>query len=116
MGVEFRKEMWEEEKCLDMQEHQGVVTRAKTKQLKSHKDQIEQEKFQGLNFNVQSFMGCAATNASNRNQSIPRSSLFSFTMRFFPAWNLLLKERNPVPFVFRGRGISSRNEEERVYV
>ncbi|KAI5682119.1 hypothetical protein M9H77_03347 [Catharanthus roseus] len=34
-----------------MQEHQGVVTRAKAKQLKSHKDQIEQEKFQGLNFN-----------------------------------------------------------------
>ncbi|KAI5671896.1 hypothetical protein M9H77_12260 [Catharanthus roseus] len=42
---------------LDMQEHQGVVTRAKTKQLKSHKDQIEQEKFQGLNFDVQDFMG-----------------------------------------------------------
>ncbi|KAI5667876.1 hypothetical protein M9H77_17729 [Catharanthus roseus] len=42
---------------LDMQEHQGVVTRAKAKQLKSHKDQIEQEKFQGLNFNVQDFMG-----------------------------------------------------------
>ncbi|KAI5638303.1 hypothetical protein M9H77_23696 [Catharanthus roseus] len=29
-----------------MQEHQGVVTRAKARQLKSHKDQIEQEKFQ----------------------------------------------------------------------
>ncbi|KAI5672637.1 hypothetical protein M9H77_13001 [Catharanthus roseus] len=29
-----------------MQEHQGVVTRAKAKQLKSHKDQIEQKKFQ----------------------------------------------------------------------
>ncbi|KAI5673849.1 hypothetical protein M9H77_14213 [Catharanthus roseus] len=46
---------------LDMQEHQGVVTRAKVKQLKSHKDQIEQEKFQGLNFDVnfdvQDFMG-----------------------------------------------------------
>ncbi|KAI5680892.1 hypothetical protein M9H77_02119 [Catharanthus roseus] len=46
---------------LDMQEHQGVVTRAKAKQLKSHKDQIEQEKFQGLNFDVnfdvQDFMG-----------------------------------------------------------
>ncbi|KAI5668387.1 hypothetical protein M9H77_18240 [Catharanthus roseus] len=41
---------------LDMQEHQGVVTRAKAKQLKSHKDQIEQEKFQGLNFDVQDFM------------------------------------------------------------
>ncbi|KAI5681409.1 hypothetical protein M9H77_02637 [Catharanthus roseus] len=27
-----------------MQEHQGVVTRAKARQLKSHKDQIEQEK------------------------------------------------------------------------
>ncbi|KAI5650382.1 hypothetical protein M9H77_36387 [Catharanthus roseus] len=42
---------------LDMQEHQGVVIRAKAKQLKSHKDQIEQEKFQGLNFDVQDFMG-----------------------------------------------------------
>ncbi|KAI5657217.1 hypothetical protein M9H77_26010 [Catharanthus roseus] len=42
---------------LDMQEHQGAVTRAKAKQLKSHKDQIEQEKFQGLNFDVQDFMG-----------------------------------------------------------
>ncbi|KAI5673856.1 hypothetical protein M9H77_14220 [Catharanthus roseus] len=42
---------------LDMQEHQGVVTRAKTKQLKNHKNQIEQEKFQGLNFDVQEFMG-----------------------------------------------------------
>ncbi|KAI5667832.1 hypothetical protein M9H77_17685 [Catharanthus roseus] len=46
---------------LDMQEHQGVVTRAKARQLKSHKDQIEQEKFQGLNFDVnfdvQDFMG-----------------------------------------------------------
>ncbi|KAI5652697.1 hypothetical protein M9H77_29884 [Catharanthus roseus] len=42
---------------LDIQEHQGVVTRAKTKQLKTHKDQIEQEKFQGLNFDVQDFMG-----------------------------------------------------------
>ncbi|KAI5682902.1 hypothetical protein M9H77_04130 [Catharanthus roseus] len=30
---------------LDVQEHQGVVTRAKAKQLKSYKDQIEQEKF-----------------------------------------------------------------------
>ncbi|KAI5663121.1 hypothetical protein M9H77_22444 [Catharanthus roseus] len=40
-----------------MQEHQGVVTRAKAKQLKSHKDQIEQEKFQGLNFDVQDFIG-----------------------------------------------------------
>ncbi|KAI5663466.1 hypothetical protein M9H77_22789 [Catharanthus roseus] len=40
-----------------MQEHQGVVTRAKTKQLKSHKDQVEQEKFQGLNFDVQDLMG-----------------------------------------------------------
>ncbi|KAI5652473.1 hypothetical protein M9H77_29660 [Catharanthus roseus] len=37
---------------LDMQEHQGVVTRAKAKQLKSHNDQIEQEKFQGLNFDM----------------------------------------------------------------
>ncbi|KAI5671589.1 hypothetical protein M9H77_11953 [Catharanthus roseus] len=43
--------------CLDMQEHQGIMTRAKAKQLKSHKDQIEQEKFQGLNFDVQDFMG-----------------------------------------------------------
>ncbi|KAI5676414.1 hypothetical protein M9H77_07364 [Catharanthus roseus] len=42
---------------LDVQEHQGVVTRAKAKQLKNHKDQIEQEKFQGLNFDVQDFMG-----------------------------------------------------------
>ncbi|KAI5663239.1 hypothetical protein M9H77_22562 [Catharanthus roseus] len=42
---------------LDVQEHQGVVTRAKAKQRKSHKDQIEQEKFQGLNYNVQDFMG-----------------------------------------------------------
>ncbi|KAI5650498.1 hypothetical protein M9H77_36503 [Catharanthus roseus] len=42
---------------LDMQEHQGVVTKAKAKQLKSHKDQIEQEKFQGLNFDVQDFIG-----------------------------------------------------------
>ncbi|KAI5663749.1 hypothetical protein M9H77_23072 [Catharanthus roseus] len=42
---------------VDMQEHQGVVTRAKAKQLKSHKDQIEQENFQGLNFNVQHFIG-----------------------------------------------------------
>ncbi|KAI5676975.1 hypothetical protein M9H77_07925 [Catharanthus roseus] len=42
---------------LDMQEHQGVMTRAKVKQLKIHKDQIEQEKFQGLNFEVQDFMG-----------------------------------------------------------
>ncbi|KAI5667896.1 hypothetical protein M9H77_17749 [Catharanthus roseus] len=45
----------------NMQEHQGVVTRDKAKQLKSHKDQIEQENFQGLNFNVnfdvQDFMG-----------------------------------------------------------
>ncbi|KAI5668591.1 hypothetical protein M9H77_18444 [Catharanthus roseus] len=41
----------------DMQEHQGAVTRAKAKQLKSHKDQIEQEKFQELNFDVQEFMG-----------------------------------------------------------
>ncbi|KAI5681675.1 hypothetical protein M9H77_02903 [Catharanthus roseus] len=41
---------------LDMQEHQGVVTRP-AKQLKSHKDRIEQEKFQGLNFDVQDFMG-----------------------------------------------------------
>ncbi|KAI5652276.1 hypothetical protein M9H77_29463 [Catharanthus roseus] len=41
----------------DMQEHQGVVTRAKAKQLKSHKDQIEQEKFEGLDFDVQGFMG-----------------------------------------------------------
>ncbi|KAI5682054.1 hypothetical protein M9H77_03282 [Catharanthus roseus] len=41
----------------DMQEYQGVVTRVKAKQLKSHKDQIEQEKFQGLNFDVQNFMG-----------------------------------------------------------
>ncbi|KAI5658399.1 hypothetical protein M9H77_27192 [Catharanthus roseus] len=40
-----------------MQEHQGVVTRAKEKQLKSNKDQIEQEKFQGLNFHVQDFIG-----------------------------------------------------------
>ncbi|KAI5648752.1 hypothetical protein M9H77_34757 [Catharanthus roseus] len=44
-----------------MKEYQGVVTRAKTKQLKSHKDQIEQEKFPGLNFDVnfdvQDFMG-----------------------------------------------------------
>ncbi|KAI5681678.1 hypothetical protein M9H77_02906 [Catharanthus roseus] len=39
-----------------MQEHQGVVTRAKAKQLKSHKDQIEQEKFQGLNFDVNFYM------------------------------------------------------------
>ncbi|KAI5653333.1 hypothetical protein M9H77_30520 [Catharanthus roseus] len=42
---------------LDKQEHQGVVTRAKAKQLKSHEDQIEQDKFQGLNFDVQDFMG-----------------------------------------------------------
>ncbi|KAI5681312.1 hypothetical protein M9H77_02539 [Catharanthus roseus] len=42
---------------LDMQEHEGVVIRAKTKQLKSHKDQIEQEKFQGLNFDVQDIVG-----------------------------------------------------------
>ncbi|KAI5681638.1 hypothetical protein M9H77_02866 [Catharanthus roseus] len=41
---------------LDMQEYQGVVTRAKTKQVKNHKDQIEQEKFQGLNFDVQDLM------------------------------------------------------------
>ncbi|KAI5652594.1 hypothetical protein M9H77_29781 [Catharanthus roseus] len=41
---------------LDMQEHQGVVTRAKAKELKIHKDKIEQEKFQGLNF-VQDLMG-----------------------------------------------------------
>ncbi|KAI5652947.1 hypothetical protein M9H77_30134 [Catharanthus roseus] len=40
-----------------MQEHQGVVTIAKAKQLKSHKDQIEQEKFQRLNFDVQDFIG-----------------------------------------------------------
>ncbi|KAI5652250.1 hypothetical protein M9H77_29437 [Catharanthus roseus] len=40
-----------------MQEHQGVVTRSNAKQLKSHKDQIEQEKFQGLNFDVQDFTG-----------------------------------------------------------
>ncbi|KAI5675874.1 hypothetical protein M9H77_06824 [Catharanthus roseus] len=39
-----------------MQEHQGVVTRVKAKQLKSHKDQTEQEKVQGLNFDVQDFM------------------------------------------------------------
>ncbi|KAI5653194.1 hypothetical protein M9H77_30381 [Catharanthus roseus] len=37
---------------LDLQEHQGVVTRAKAKQLKSHKDQIQQKKFQGLNFYI----------------------------------------------------------------
>ncbi|KAI5650223.1 hypothetical protein M9H77_36228 [Catharanthus roseus] len=42
---------------LDMQEYLGVVTRAKPKPLKSHKDQIEQEKFQGLNFDVQDLMG-----------------------------------------------------------
>ncbi|KAI5667944.1 hypothetical protein M9H77_17797 [Catharanthus roseus] len=42
---------------LDRQEHQGVVTRTKAKQVKSHKDQIEQEKFQGLNDDVQDFMG-----------------------------------------------------------
>ncbi|KAI5658111.1 hypothetical protein M9H77_26904 [Catharanthus roseus] len=41
----------------DIQEHLGVVMRAKAKQLKSHKDQIEQEKFQELNFDVQDFMG-----------------------------------------------------------
>ncbi|KAI5681931.1 hypothetical protein M9H77_03159 [Catharanthus roseus] len=45
----------------NMQERIRVVTRAKAKQLKSHKDQIEQEKFQGLNFDVnfdvQDFMG-----------------------------------------------------------
>ncbi|KAI5652881.1 hypothetical protein M9H77_30068 [Catharanthus roseus] len=35
---------------LDMQEHQGVGTRAKAKQIKSDKYEIEQEKFQGLNF------------------------------------------------------------------
>ncbi|KAI5653156.1 hypothetical protein M9H77_30343 [Catharanthus roseus] len=39
-----------------MQEHQGVVTRAKAKQLKNHKDQIEQEKFERLNFDVQDSM------------------------------------------------------------
>ncbi|KAI5677395.1 hypothetical protein M9H77_08345 [Catharanthus roseus] len=42
---------------VDMKEHQRVVTRAKAKQLKSHQDQIKQEKFQGLNFDVQDFMG-----------------------------------------------------------
>ncbi|KAI5652327.1 hypothetical protein M9H77_29514 [Catharanthus roseus] len=42
---------------LDMQEHQGVGTRAKTKQLKSHRDQLEQEKFRGLNFDVQDLIG-----------------------------------------------------------
>ncbi|KAI5681174.1 hypothetical protein M9H77_02401 [Catharanthus roseus] len=35
---------------LDTQEHQGIVTRTKAKLLKSHKDQIEQEKFQGLKY------------------------------------------------------------------
>ncbi|KAI5666860.1 hypothetical protein M9H77_16713 [Catharanthus roseus] len=49
-----------------MQEHQGVVTRTKTKQLKSHKDQIEQEKFQGLNFDIQDFMGQYAKVANNQ--------------------------------------------------
>ncbi|KAI5677077.1 hypothetical protein M9H77_08027 [Catharanthus roseus] len=49
---------WEDDvNRLDMQKHQGFVTRAKAKQLNSHKDQIEQEKFQGLNFDVQDFMG-----------------------------------------------------------
>ncbi|KAI5681341.1 hypothetical protein M9H77_02568 [Catharanthus roseus] len=42
---------------LDMQEHQGIVTTDKAKQLNSHKDQIEQEQFQGINFDVQDFMG-----------------------------------------------------------
>ncbi|KAI5672204.1 hypothetical protein M9H77_12568 [Catharanthus roseus] len=58
----------------DMQGHQGVVTRAKEKQLKSHKDQIEQEKFQWLNFNVQDFTGQYAKvlnkNRSYRNESM----------------------------------------------
>ncbi|KAI5668988.1 hypothetical protein M9H77_18841 [Catharanthus roseus] len=40
-----------------MQEHQELVTKAKAKQLNSHKDQIEQEKFQKLNFDIQDFMG-----------------------------------------------------------
>ncbi|KAI5671844.1 hypothetical protein M9H77_12208 [Catharanthus roseus] len=51
---------------LDMQEHHGTVTRAKKKQLKSHKDQIEQEKFQGLNFYVQDFMGQYAKSNAER--------------------------------------------------
>ncbi|KAI5667634.1 hypothetical protein M9H77_17487 [Catharanthus roseus] len=57
LGIDFIKDMTRKTQTLllsfklsdvnrlDMQEHQGVVTRAKAKQLKSHKDQIEQENF-----------------------------------------------------------------------
>ncbi|KAI5650133.1 hypothetical protein M9H77_36138 [Catharanthus roseus] len=65
-----------------MQEHQGVVTRAKAKQLKSHKDQIEQEKFQGLNFDIQDFMG---QYAKVLNKLYP-----SFGLKIWEGWNMPL--------------------------
>ncbi|KAI5664002.1 hypothetical protein M9H77_23325 [Catharanthus roseus] len=56
-GSHYRNGHYTHGSQIDMKEQQGVVTRAEAKQLKSRKDQIEQEKFQGLNFSVQDFMG-----------------------------------------------------------
>ncbi|KAI5664206.1 hypothetical protein M9H77_23529 [Catharanthus roseus] len=67
---------------LDMQEHQGVVTRAKAKQLKSHKDYIEQEKFQGLNFDVQDFMGSKSFKVDHQNSFILMSTQAQATTHF----------------------------------
>ncbi|KAI5676933.1 hypothetical protein M9H77_07883 [Catharanthus roseus] len=91
---------WKEhkrEKLLDMQEHQGVVTRAKAKQLKSHKDQIEQKKFQGLNFDVQYFMGCVFP-------------LFGFVLPYF---GVVVVDIVGLPWVF-AEGIKMKNRRERL--
>ncbi|KAI5639680.1 hypothetical protein M9H77_00107 [Catharanthus roseus] len=68
---------------LDMQEHQGIVTRPKAKQLKSNKDQIEQEKFQGLNSDVQDFMGKYAK-LSKCNNNLASDLIFSPFITRYP--------------------------------
>ncbi|KAI5663702.1 hypothetical protein M9H77_23025 [Catharanthus roseus] len=53
-----RHEAWHDNNFMKIMEI--TLTLAKhtmAKQLKSHKDQIEQEKFQGLNFDIQDLMG-----------------------------------------------------------
>ncbi|KAI5676953.1 hypothetical protein M9H77_07903 [Catharanthus roseus] len=71
--------------------------KVKAKQLKSHKDQIEQEKFQGLNFDVQDFMGCVFP-------------LFGFVL---PCFGIAVVDIVGIPWVF-AEGIKMKAGRKRL--